>query len=71
MRDHVKIGDGAMVAACAAVVDDIPAGTVMSGMPAPSPTGKVCGEQVAFRRLPDLVVQVRKLQEELDRLLAK
>jgi UDP-3-O-[3-hydroxymyristoyl] glucosamine N-acyltransferase len=62
VRDHVSLGDGAMVAACGAVADDVPAHTVVSGMPA-LPHRQTLREQAALRRLPDLVVQVRKLQD--------
>lgn len=67
LRDHVKIGDGAMVAACAAVADDVAPLKVVSGMPA-LPHRQSLREQAAFRRLPDLVVQVRKLQEQIEQL---
>jgi UDP-3-O-[3-hydroxymyristoyl] glucosamine N-acyltransferase len=69
VRDHITLGDGSMVAACAAVADDVPPKTIVSGTPA-LPHRQSLREQAAFRRLPDLVVQVRKIQEELDRLTA-
>ena len=68
VRDHKTIGDGAMVAACGAVVDDVPPKSVVSGVPA-LPHRQTLREQAALRRLPDLVVQVRKLQEAVDALL--
>jgi UDP-3-O-[3-hydroxymyristoyl] glucosamine N-acyltransferase len=64
VRDHITLGEGAMVAACGAVADDVPAHTVVSGMPA-LPHRQTLREQAALRRLPDLVVQVRKLQENM------
>jgi UDP-3-O-[3-hydroxymyristoyl] glucosamine N-acyltransferase len=64
VRDHVNLGDGAMVAACGAVADNVPPHTIVSGMPA-LPHRQTLREQAALRRLPDLVVQVRKLQEEI------
>ncbi len=67
LRDHVEVGDGAMVAACAAVANDVAGGTIVSGMPA-LPHRQSLREQAAIRRLPDLVVQVRKLQEEINQL---
>ncbi len=70
LRDHVHIGDGAMVAACAAVANDIDAGEIVSGMPA-LPHRQNLREYAAQRRLPDLVVQVRKLEEELKQLRAR
>jgi UDP-3-O-[3-hydroxymyristoyl] glucosamine N-acyltransferase len=60
LRDHVSIGDGAMVAACAAVAADVPAGKVVSGVPA-LPHRQHLREQAAFRRLPSLIVQVRSM----------
>jgi UDP-3-O-[3-hydroxymyristoyl] glucosamine N-acyltransferase len=67
LRDHVDIGDGAMVAACAAVANDVAGGMIVSGMPA-LPHRQSLREQAAIRRLPDLVTQVRKLQEEINQL---
>lgn len=67
VRDHIKIGDGAMAAACSAIAEDVDAKTIVSGMPA-LPHRQSLREQAALRRLPDLVVQVRKLQEELEKL---
>ncbi|MCC7351989.1 MAG: UDP-3-O-(3-hydroxymyristoyl)glucosamine N-acyltransferase [Phycisphaerales bacterium] len=67
VRDHVTIGDAAMAAACAAIADDVEPKAVVSGMPA-LPHRQSLREQAALRRLPDLVVQVRKLQEEVESL---
>jgi UDP-3-O-[3-hydroxymyristoyl] glucosamine N-acyltransferase len=67
VRDHVTIGDGAMVAATSAVAEDIAPKAVVSGTPA-LPHRQSLREQAALRRLPDLVVQVRKLQEEVESL---
>lgn len=67
VRDHVSIGDGAMAAACSAIAEDIEPKAIVSGMPA-LPHRQSLREQAAFRRLPDLVVQVRKLTEELAKL---
>jgi UDP-3-O-[3-hydroxymyristoyl] glucosamine N-acyltransferase len=70
LRDHVRVGDGAMIAACAAVANDVDAGEVVAGMPA-LPHRQALREQAAIRRLPDLVVQVRKLEDEIKRLSSK
>jgi UDP-3-O-[3-hydroxymyristoyl] glucosamine N-acyltransferase len=67
IRDHVRLGDGAAVAACSGVAEDVDPKTVVSGLPA-LPHRQSLREQAALRRLPDLVVHVRKLQEELDAL---
>jgi UDP-3-O-[3-hydroxymyristoyl] glucosamine N-acyltransferase len=70
LRDHIRIGDGAMVAACAAVANDVEANEIVSGMPA-LPHRQSLRENAAQRRLPDLVVTIRKLKEEVEDLKAK
>jgi UDP-3-O-[3-hydroxymyristoyl] glucosamine N-acyltransferase len=67
VRDHVTMGDGSAVAACSGVAEDVDPKTIVSGLPA-LPHRQSLREQAALRRLPDLVVQIRKLQEELDAL---
>lgn len=67
VRDHVTIGAGAMTAACAAIAEDIEPRSIVSGMPA-LPHRQSLREQAALRRLPDLVVQVRKLEEQVRKL---
>ena len=69
VRDHIKLGDGAMLAACSGVMEDVAAKQVVSGLPA-LPHRQSLREQAALRRLPDLVVQMRKLQEQVDQLRA-
>jgi UDP-3-O-[3-hydroxymyristoyl] glucosamine N-acyltransferase len=69
LRDHIELGDGAMVAASSGVAADVPAGEVVAGTPA-LPRRQALREQAALRRLPDLVTQVRKLQEQIDALRA-
>jgi len=70
VRDHTTVGDGAMAAACSGIADDVPAKAVVSGVPA-IPHRQTLREQAALRRLPDLVVQVRKLRERLDSIQGK
>jgi UDP-3-O-[3-hydroxymyristoyl] glucosamine N-acyltransferase len=67
VRDHLKVGDGAMIAACSGVAADVPPKTIVSGTPS-VPHRQFLREQGALRRLPDLVVQVRKLREEIENL---
>ncbi|WP_428939094.1 UDP-3-O-(3-hydroxymyristoyl)glucosamine N-acyltransferase [Fontivita pretiosa] len=67
VRDHITIGDGAAAAARSAIHEDVEPKMVVSGMPA-LPHRQSLREQAALRRLPDLVAQVRKLQEELEKL---
>jgi UDP-3-O-[3-hydroxymyristoyl] glucosamine N-acyltransferase len=70
VRDHVRMGDGAVAAACSGIIDDVEAGMTVSGMPA-FPHRQSLREQAALRRLPDLVVQVRRLTDEVERLKAQ
>jgi UDP-3-O-[3-hydroxymyristoyl] glucosamine N-acyltransferase len=70
VRDHVTIGDGVKAAACCAIAENIEPNTVVSGVPA-LPHRQTLREQAALRRLPDLLVQVRRLQEQLDKLSAQ
>jgi UDP-3-O-[3-hydroxymyristoyl] glucosamine N-acyltransferase len=67
VRDHITIGDGAMVAARSALANNVPPKATVSGMPA-LPHRQSLREQAALRRLPELIVQVRKMQEELEEL---
>jgi UDP-3-O-[3-hydroxymyristoyl] glucosamine N-acyltransferase len=67
VRDHIRMGDGAMLAACSGVMEDVPARQVVSGLPA-LPHRQSLREQGAIRRLPELITQVRKLEERLARL---
>lgn len=66
IRDHISLGDGAMVAACSGVAEDVEARQVVSGLPA-LPHRQSLREQAALRRLPELVQQMRKLQDEIAR----
>ena len=67
VRDHVTLGDGVMVAACSGAAEDVDPKSIVSGVPA-LPHRQFLREQAALRRLPDLLVQVRKLQEEVEEL---
>ena len=67
VRDHVTMGDGSAVAACSGVAEDVDPKTIVSGLPA-LPHRQTLREQAALRRLPDLIVQFRKLQEEIERI---
>ncbi len=67
LRDHITMGDGSMVAACSGVAEDVDPKMIVSGLPA-LPHRQSLREQAALRRLPDLVAQVRKLQEQIEAL---
>ncbi|MGN6507705.1 MAG: UDP-3-O-(3-hydroxymyristoyl)glucosamine N-acyltransferase [Tepidisphaeraceae bacterium] len=67
VRDHVTIGDGVMAAGHSVIAEDIEPKTIISGMPA-LPHRQTLREQGAIRRLPELLVELRKLQEEVETL---
>src|SRR5581483_1810630 len=67
VRDHITMGDGSMLAACSGVMDDVEPKQIISGLPA-LPHRQSLREQGALRRLPELITQVRKLQEEIEEL---
>jgi UDP-3-O-[3-hydroxymyristoyl] glucosamine N-acyltransferase len=67
VRDHVTLGNRVMVAACAGVADDYESNSVLSGIPA-MPHRQSLREHKAVRRLPELIAQVNKLQEEIEKL---
>jgi UDP-3-O-[3-hydroxymyristoyl] glucosamine N-acyltransferase len=67
VRDHVTMGDRSMLAACSGAASDVEPGMVVSGLPA-IPHRQQLREQAALRRLPDLVQQVRKMQDEIEQL---
>ncbi len=64
---HIEIGDQAVVAAKTGVSKDVPAGTVVFGIPA-EPLAKSKEHLAHIRRLPHLVERVRKLSAELEAL---
>ncbi len=67
VRDHIQMGDGSMAAACSAVAQDVEPKMIVSGTPA-IPHRQSLREQAALRQLPDLRTQVRRLQDEIEKL---
>jgi UDP-3-O-[3-hydroxymyristoyl] glucosamine N-acyltransferase len=67
IRDHISIGDQATITACAAVMNNVEPKAIMSGMPA-QPHRVAVKEQIALRKLPELIQQVKQLQEEIEKL---
>ena len=55
------------MAACSAVSEDTEPKSIVSGVPA-LPHRQSLREQGALRKLPDLIVQMRKMRDELDEL---
>jgi UDP-3-O-[3-hydroxymyristoyl] glucosamine N-acyltransferase len=70
VADHVVIAAGVMAAGRSAIVGDIQTKGVVSGMPA-LPHRQTLREQGAIRRLPEMLNQIRKLEEELEALKAR
>jgi UDP-3-O-[3-hydroxymyristoyl] glucosamine N-acyltransferase len=70
VRDHVSLGDGVMVGARSAVAHDIPPQSTVTGLPA-IPQRQFLREQAAQRRLPELIVQMRAMQDEIEKLKAR
>ena len=74
VRDHVHIGNGAVLGAMAGVISDIPEGARVVGIPA-TPEKEQMRMQVAKAKLPEmrrelkeLKVAVRDLQQKIDQL---
>ncbi|MEM8738683.1 MAG: UDP-3-O-(3-hydroxymyristoyl)glucosamine N-acyltransferase [Planctomycetota bacterium] len=58
-KDHVNVGRGCKIAGGAAVITDIPDGQDWAGYPA-KPAKDAFREEMAVRKLPDLLKQLRK-----------
>ena len=64
---HIELGDGVQVAAQSGVVQSVPASQVVSGSPA-IPHRIWLKAILAFKRLPQLVQDVRELKKRISRL---
>jgi len=67
LADHIRIGAGAQVAAKSGVARDMPAGAVYRGNPA-TDKNRFARQQVAVRRLPRIIEQLRELSKRVERL---
>ncbi|MDD2806353.1 MAG: serine O-acetyltransferase [Elusimicrobiales bacterium] len=66
----IKIGDRARIGAGSVVLAEVPPGATVFGVPAHS--GRAAGGQLDHNRLPDHCAdQMRRVQEELDKLRAE
>lgn len=64
---HIEIGDGAKLGAQSGVMNDVPAGETWSGYPA-EPHMRWLRNLAALQKLPELLKQVRRLEQELAKL---
>ena len=69
VRDHVHIGDRAILGAMAGISADVPAGSVMIGIPA-TPEREQKLKQAALSKLPEMRKQLKELQQAVVRLVA-
>jgi UDP-3-O-[3-hydroxymyristoyl] glucosamine N-acyltransferase len=70
VRDHVHIGDKAILGAMAGVVNDVPAGSVMIGIPA-TPEREQKLKQAALSKLPEMRKDLKELKHTVERLVGE
>ena len=68
--DHVRVGDGAVVAGCGGATQDVEPGAVVSGFPARDHR-EAMKIQALLRRLPEWAEKVRNLENRLKALEGK
>lgn len=69
LAGHITVGDGARIAAQAGVIGDVEAGNTIMGFPA-RPQREFLKAAAAQYRVPDLIRQVKALEDRLARLEA-
>jgi UDP-3-O-[3-hydroxymyristoyl] glucosamine N-acyltransferase len=67
VRDHVHIGAQAVLGAMAGVINDIPDGARVVGIPA-TPEREQMIKQAALAKLPEMRRQLKQLQATVDQL---
>ena len=70
LRDHITVGRGATLGAMAGVMNDVPEGARIVGIPA-TPEKEQMRKQAAFAKLPETQKEVRALRKELDALATR
>jgi UDP-3-O-[3-hydroxymyristoyl] glucosamine N-acyltransferase len=70
VRDHVRIGDRAVLGAMAGVINDVPADARMVGIPA-TPEREQMVKQAALAKLPEMRKQLKAMQATIDKLSAQ
>jgi len=68
--DHVRVAAGVVIGARAAVLKDVARAQVLSGIPA-RPLREERRAQALLRRLPELLERVRRLQKQVETLIAR
>ena len=69
VRDHVHMGNRAVLMARAGVINDVPDDVHMVGIPA-TPEREQMIKQAALARLPQMRRQLKQLQSAVEKLLA-
>lgn len=69
VRDHVELAAGASAAACCCISKDVPAGTMVNGIPA-VPNSQYLREQAQVRKLPEWSRILKDLVKRVERLEA-
>jgi UDP-3-O-[3-hydroxymyristoyl] glucosamine N-acyltransferase len=67
VRDHVHIGNRAVLGAMAGVINNVPDGCVMIGVPA-TPEREQKVKQAAFAKLPEMRREFKKLRAAVELL---
>ena len=70
VRDHVHIGEGAVLGSKAGVSNHVPDGQTMLGQPA-TPERKAKLQMAAITRLPEMRRQFRAIQRQLAELMKR
>jgi UDP-3-O-[3-hydroxymyristoyl] glucosamine N-acyltransferase len=68
VRDHVHIGEKAVLGAMAGVINDVPDNARVVGIPA-TPEREQMVKQAALSKLPDMRRQLKQIQTAVERLL--
>jgi UDP-3-O-[3-hydroxymyristoyl] glucosamine N-acyltransferase len=65
VRDHVSVGNGVILATRVGIYRDVPDGQIMAGSVPPMPHKVFLRAQPLFKRLPEMLARIRKLERTL------
>jgi UDP-3-O-[3-hydroxymyristoyl] glucosamine N-acyltransferase len=65
IRDHVSVGDGVILATRVGIYRNVPDGSVMAGSVPAMPHKVFLRAQSLFKRLPEMLDRIRKLERLL------